>query len=230
MVSLAIAIISFSQDSKVINDKNAQARSVKGFHGIRVSNGIDLYLSQGKEAVAVSATSPEYRDRIRTEVVDGILKIYLDQEWAHLNWGNRKLKAYVSFTNLDDLQASGGSDVNTEGNIKVNNLNVHLSGGSDLNARIDAGQIAVHQSGGSDVEITGKANNLELHASGGSDFHGYDFVTDVCKVNASGGSDIHLTVNKELTVEASGGSDISYKGSGVIKEVNTSGSSSVSKK
>jgi len=45
-----------AQDNKVINDKNAQKREVRNFHGIEISGGIDLYLNQGgEEAVAVSA-------------------------------------------------------------------------------------------------------------------------------------------------------------------------------
>ncbi len=44
---------------KTINDPNAEVRSVKGFHAIKVSGGIDLYLSQGEEALAVSAKDAE---------------------------------------------------------------------------------------------------------------------------------------------------------------------------
>ena len=54
-------------------------------------------------------------------------------------------------------------------------------------------------------------------------------MTDVCNVEASGGSDIYITVNKELVAGASGGSDIFYKGNGSVKEMKSSGSSSVKK-
>ena len=51
---------------KVINDPNAEKRNVSGYHAISVSHGIDLYLSQGNESVAVSASETKYRDRIKT--------------------------------------------------------------------------------------------------------------------------------------------------------------------
>jgi len=63
---------------KTINDANAEKRNVSGFHAIEVSGGIDLYLSQGDEAVAVSASKDEYRAKIKTEVKDGVLKIWFD--------------------------------------------------------------------------------------------------------------------------------------------------------
>jgi len=80
------------------------------------------------------------------------------------------------------------------------------------------------------VNISGTVSKLKIDASGGSDFHGYDLASDVCDIEASGGSDMHITVNKELSVSASGGSDVYYKGNGVIKNMHSSGSSSISKK
>jgi Putative auto-transporter adhesin, head GIN domain len=231
VVCMAISLFSLAQN-KVINDPNAQTRSAKGFHGIKISHGIDLYLTQGDESVAVSASTPNYRDRIKTEVENGVLKIYLEKENG-FSWssGDHKLKAYVSFKTLDELTASGGSDVFFESEIAVPQLNIDLSGGSDLKeGRVKINDLSLHQSGGSDVNISGTVTNLKVVASGGSDLKGYDLVTDICDVQASGGSDTHITVNKELNISASGGSDVHYKGSGVVKELRSSGSSSVSKK
>ena len=228
---LAEALFTFSQSTKVINDKNAQTRAVSAFHAIHVGGGIDLYLTQGSdEAVAVSATSTDVRDRIKTVVENGVLRIFLENKGMHWNWGNYKMKAYVSAKMLDALHASGGSDIYVQSDLNADNLELELSGGSDLKGKIVAKTVTVKQSGGSDVDISGSVGSLTVDASGGSDFSGYGLITDICSVVASGGSDIHITVNKELTADESGGSDIYYKGSGVIKEVKSSGSSSVYKK
>jgi Putative auto-transporter adhesin, head GIN domain len=236
---LLFAVISFAslhaiaQGGKVVNDKNAQTRQVQGFHAIHISSGIDLYLSQsGEEAVAVSASSEEYRNKIRTEVEGGVLKIYIENtdHGFHWNTGDKKLKAYVSCKVLDELNASGGSDVFLEDLLKADKLNLELSGGSDLRGKIEAHELSILQSGGSDTYLSGAAARLSVHASGGSDFHGNDLACDNCKVDASGGSDIHVVVNKELSVSVSGGSDCYYSGSGVIRESHSSGSSSITKK
>jgi len=227
-----LSLSSFAQDGKVINDKNAAKRSVSGFHAIRISSGIDLYLSQsGEEAVAVSASSIEFRDKIRTEVEGGVLKIYIESEGFH--WGNmgaRKLKAYVSCKVLDELKASGGSDVYIDGAVKTGKLDLNLSGGSDLRGKVDAHELSIVQSGGSDVYLSGSASQLSVHATGGSDFHGNDLASDNCRIEASGGSDVHVVVNKELNANASGGSDVYYSGSGVVRESHSSGSSSIHRK
>jgi hypothetical protein len=227
-----VCLFATAQDNKVINDKNAQKRDVHGFHAIEISGGVDLYLTQGgEEAVAVSASGPEFRDRIRTDVADGVLRIYVDNKAFH--WGNgsnRHLKAYVSCKVIDRLNASGGSDVYIQDVIRSDKLKLDLSGGSDLNGKLIVGELSIYQTGGSDSHVSGSATRLFVHASGGSDYHGYDLSADNCQVEASGGSDAFLTVNKELTASASGGSDVHYRGSGVVRESHASGSGSISRK
>jgi hypothetical protein len=231
-VLMLTGFVAIAQNPKVINDANAQKRTVTSFHGIDIHSGIDLYLNQGgDETVAVSASDREVRDRIVTVVEDGILHIYLDDKWHwNWNWGNRKLKAYVSCKVLDQLTASGGSDVFIDEAIKSQKLDLHLSGGSDLHGKMDVGELTIGQSGGADAFISGSASQLNVHVSGGSDFHGYDLAVDDCHAQASGGSDVYVTVNKELDATASGGSDIHYKGSGSVRESHTSGSGSVSRR
>lgn len=211
---------------KTINDANAQKRNVSGFHAIEVSSGIDLYLSQGSEAVAVSASSSEYRDKIITEVVNGVLKIrYEWKSGIKFDWSSKKLKAYVSAKNLDELHASGGSDVVIDGSFKSGKLELQLSGGSDFDGRLETDELKVRANGGSDVKVSGRAGRLVIDVSGGSDFKGYELASEFCNVEASGGSDVYITVNKELSAKASGGSDVRYKGTGLIRDLNTSSGS-----
>lgn len=219
-------LITTASAQKTINDANAEKRNVSGFHAIEVGGGIDLYLSQGEEAVAVSASKSEYRARIKTEVKNGVLKIWY--EWnsnLRLDWSNHKLKAYVSFKDIDRLEGSGGSDISVDGSIKVTKLAMEISGGSDFDGKVETGELDIHASGGSDVRISGKAERLIIDASGGSDFKGYDLTSDICNIEASGGSDVQVTVNKELSANASGGSDVYYKGTGLIRDLKTSSSS-----
>lgn len=214
----------------VVNDANAEVRSVTGsFNKITVSGGIDLFLSQyDKESVAVSASSDEYRQNIKTVVENNTLKIYYDgKKW---NTGNKKLKAYVSFTMLEKLNASGACSVQVEGTIQVASLMLGMNGASDFKGAVKVNNLAIELSGASDVKITGTASIVSIQSSGASDVKGYELITDVCTAKASGASDINITVNKEISAHASGASDIYYKGDAVIKDMHSSGASSVAKR
>jgi hypothetical protein len=219
-----------SSQTKEVNDPNAQERSVRGFNSIKVSHAIDLYLSQSdNEVVAVSASKIEYRERIKTEVQDGVLKIWYDHEkkWTR---GDRKLKAYVSFKALNKLNASGACDVRVTGILKANDLEINMSGASDFEGAVEASSLVVDLSGASDVTVSGTTTNLKIEVSGASEFKGYDLQTENCSAKASGASDIKITVNKELSAHASGASGVYYKGNGVIRDMKSNGASSVSKK
>ncbi len=214
---------------KIINDPNAELRVISSYHAIQVSSGIDVYLSQGKETIAISARDAVTRTRILTEVKEGVLIIRY--EWKDGKKfsvrGNGPMKVYVSYKTLDRITASGGSDIYAEDIVQSPSLFISISGGADFLGKVDVDMLTVQQSGGADVKIQGKAKTLHINASGGSDFKGYDLLTNDCSVSASGGSDIDVTVTNELTAEASGASDINWKGPAQVKKAKANGAGSV---
>lgn len=221
-----------AQAQNLVYDANAEVRKVNAFNGVSAGGGITLYLSQGKEqAVAVSAEDEKNVSKIKTEVKDGVLKIYIDAAmWNNWSWGNKKIKAYVTVTELNKLELAGGSVGKVVDELNANNLDLECHGGSIVNGKIKASQLSLELTGGSIATLEGAFTNANVEASGGSIVKDYNIMVDVCKVDASGGSVINLTVNKELTADASGGSIINYKGSGIIKSVDTSGGSIIKKK
>ena len=230
LLASILLLINFMADSqeKVIYDANVEKRTVGSFEAIKVADGINLYITQSaEEGVAVSATEIAYRDKIKTVVENGELKIFLEQGW---NWKNKKLTAYVAVKSLTKLRASGGADIVVRGELKSDKLNMVLTGGSDFTGQISVIDLTIDQSGGSDVHMKGNAVNVKVSASGGSDFKGFELTVDYAIIQASGGSDAGITVTKEMAAEASGGSDVNYKGNPVIKYKSASGGGSVSKR
>ena len=137
---------------KPIYDANAEKRTVGSFQAIKVSDGIDVYITQSEEeGVAVSATEIAQRDKMRTIVENGELRIYLEQGW---NWKKKKLTAYVAVKSLTKLRASGGADIIIKGELKGDKLNMVLSGGSDFTGQVTVTDLTIDQSGGSDVLFT----------------------------------------------------------------------------
>lgn len=229
VVFLLLMTGTFGLSAQKINDPNAEVRAAKDFHGISVGHAFDVYLSQGnEEAVAVSAADVKDRERITVDVKDGILYIGLDKGWKWSN-GNKKLKAYISFKKLDKLDVSGACDVVVAGSIASQKLQIKQSGASDFKGKLDVRELWIDLSGASDMVVSGSVSSVHIEASGASNFKGYDLVTENCSAKASGASDIKITVNKEINAQASGASDVRFKGEGVIKELKSSGSSSVSK-
>ncbi|MES2850676.1 MAG: head GIN domain-containing protein [Bacteroidota bacterium] len=224
-----LSLHSFAQDV-VVNDDNAVQRTLSGpFNAINVSDGIDLFITQGgTESVAVSASDNKYLDRLKTEVVDGTLKIYYsDNSMVWNSNGKRKLKAYVSFKNLESLKASSGSDVRGKSVLTLDNLKMHFSSGAQFTGEVDIKMLEVSENSGAEVNVTGKAENLKTDLNSGAMFKGYDLSVNYCDAKATSGAEVRITVNKELAAKANSGGSIKYKGEGVVKDINVNSGGSV---
>ncbi len=220
----------FSQEM-VINDANAQVRSVTPFSGVKVSGGIDVYLSQSSDySLAVSASEEKYRDNIKTEVKNGVLYITCNNDFFGRNHGDKKLRAYISFKTLESLEASGASDFIINGTLSSNSLLVKLAGASDLKGSIKVTDLNLELSGASTVIVNGTAENLKLGASGASDIKSYELRVANCVAKLSGASDVRLTITNSISAHASGASTLYYQGNPDKRNVATSGASSVSQR
>lgn len=206
----------------IVNDANAKIRQLNGsFTAISVTDGIALYLTAGtEESLAVSSSDEKYDEKFKTEIENGVLKIYYDNKG--LNWSDnnkRKLKAYVSFKTLEKLTASGGALVNLPSPVTLNNLEMKFTSGSLFEGVVKAKEITVDQNSGSAINMTGNAEKIKIDVSSGATFRGYDFKVDYCDAKASSGGGIRISIEKELSAKANSGGGIHYKGAAIIKDI-----------
>ncbi len=223
-----ILLFAFGLNSTAKKTDN-QIRKVRDFNAIKVSSGIDLYLTQANTEKVTIKADQKIIDKIVTKVKDGVLHIYLDK---NMSWGwglNQERKAYVSFDDLEAISASAGSDVYSENNFKLENLKVDASSGSDI--RLDdvkADKIWVATSSGSDAYISGKTSYLEARASSGSDIHASELISKDCEVRVSSGSDAKVHATVSIKAHASSGGDIRYRGNPKYKDTHESSGGDIS--
>jgi hypothetical protein len=232
LLSILCSFAVAAQNNSTFSDPNARIRTLNGsFTSISISDGIELFLTSGtEESVAVSFSDEKFDEKFKTEVENGVLKIYYDNK--SVNWSSnkkRELKAYVSFVTLEKLSASGGSSVKLPLALTVSNLEMKFTSGSVFNGELKAGNLTIDQNSGSVVNLAGSADKLNIDVSSGANFKGYDFKTGYCDAKASSGAGIRITVEKELNAKANSGGGIHYKGTAVIKDVNVNSGGVVKK-
>ena len=213
-----------------IVDPDAVLREIAGsFSTIKVSSGIHVYLSKGEvEAVAVSASDEKYKEGIKTVVINGILNVFYQGEKMR-SGNNFKMNVYIAYKTLEQIQASGASNVYVAGIMELPLLNVQMSGASEFKGEIRINELNVKLSGASDMKIYGVATNVNIESSGASDVKAYDLYTENCNIKSSGASDVNISVNKEISANASGASNIYYKGPAELKVKQSSGASSIAR-
>ena len=231
-LSLFLGLITTSFAQKTINDANAEKRTVGSFHGIDVATGIELILTKGTtEEVAVSASETQFRDKIVTEVRNGILRIHYETKSGAINKKNenKRLKAYVSYKSLDLLHVTTGAEANVDGVLEATTFELKANTGGLVKAEINIGTLTVDQNTGSKITLTGKVDKLEAEGDTGSKFMGENLTTNTCMVEMSTGAGIYISVEKELNVKADTGGYIKYKGNAGIREIKTNTGGYVSK-
>jgi hypothetical protein len=210
---LAMTVSTGLLAQKTINGPNAEVREVGVFHSIKISGGIHLLLTQAEEqAVAVSAAARDDRERIRTVVEDGVLKISFQVKGEQGRRGKvaRKLRAYVSVKELRSLRAAGGALVEIDGELKANAISIAASSGAIVNGKINA-------------------DNIEVDGSSGRKFCGFDLAVNNCYAETNSGAAVEVTVNKELTATATSGGAVRYKGDAMLRKLKTNSGGSVRK-
>jgi Putative auto-transporter adhesin, head GIN domain len=230
-ILILVSFAAFAQDVPA-KDPNATERTLSGpFSAITVTDGIDLYLTQGQtESVAVTTSDEKYMVRLKTEVDGGTLKIYYDNKGVNFAFNEkRKLKVWVTFKNIDKLNASGGANVKTSSAIDADKLDMRFTSASHFTGKINVKQLTVDQSSGSGMTVSGRADKISVEASSASIFKGFDLSVDYCDAKASTAAGVHITINKELTAKANSGGGIKYKGTALIKDLNVSSGGTVKK-
>jgi hypothetical protein len=192
------------------------------FSEIRVSRGLDVYLTQGDNVSLLVEADENLHDVIITEVENGVLKITTDENIAY----SKSKKVMLTFKDVSKIKATSGSDVFSTNTIVANNLELTTTSGSDMELDINVQVADCRSTSGSDLRVSGTTNKLYAEATSGSDIKAGNLKAKVSEARATSGADITLNTSEELYAKATSGGDIKYYGNPekVTKKDGVSGS------
>lgn len=185
-----------------------QERSMGDFTGIEVRSGIDLIVMQGDRTNVVIETDENLQEYIITEVESGILKIYVKKNSRI--YKSSAMDAHVTVNQLNRLSVSGGGDVQSQGLINADDINIALSGGGDLQFDLKATRAKCAVSGGGDVSLDADIGELKASLSGGGDLY-FDGDLGLLDLSMSGGGDAKIDGGNGadgVIISMSGGGDL----------------------
>lgn len=226
---LAAVTISVSgQRFKTVKAKGpvvTKERSIGEFSGIKVSAGIEVYLTQGSGTSLSVEAAENLHEYIRTEVRDGVLHVFKKVRFID----SKVHRAYVTMNQIESLKASSSGDIVGENTIKTRELKLSASSSGDIRLDVIADKIFVDCSSSGDIHLFGKAGYLKASASSSGDVRAGELKVKEAKVSCSSSADIIVNVSDELYANASSSGDIRYYGDPIV-EKRTSSSGKVKKK
>jgi len=220
-----LLIVFFTGVTLVAGGQQSENRNVGSFKGIKVAEGIDVYLKKGaKEALRVEVTGIKPGDVI-TEVSGDYLKIHMQEG----RYRDRTVKVYVTYVEVNKLSSSSASNIFAEGTIKTKALSLSASSAGTIDIEIEVEDLEASASSAAELELRGKARNVEIDASSAGEVDAYELVADAVVVDVSSGGGAKVNVVKEINAHASSGGSIRYKGNPERSNTNSSSGGSVKK-
>jgi hypothetical protein len=211
VLCIAISVCVDGQWRKTVyGDGNVvkKERTAGAFTAVKVSTGIDVFLSQGDKMSLWVEADENLHEYIITEVKDGALHVYTD---ANIRKAERK-RVYVTMKEIKYLSTSSAGDMIGETPVRTENLELNASSAGDIKLEVYAKNVEVNISSSGDMTLTGEADILEGDLSSAGDLNAYDFKVREADIDVSsaGGADIYVT--ERLRANASSAGDVNYKG------------------
>ncbi len=178
----------------------------------------DIYITQGEGHNLIIEAQKNILDILITDVIGDRLIIDYSRDRVE----HDGINIYVTMETLEKIKISGAGDVETEGSLVCDVLELEVDGAGDMNFNsIVANEIYITLSGAGNFEFIGPENvdYMDIDISGVGNVNAYNLQVETVVINSSGTGDFKLNVIDELDVQISGVGNVFYKGDPEVSSV-----------
>jgi len=202
----------------------SETRNVREFSKISISGGYNVTLKQDSSFSIKINADDNLLKYIKTEVDGNRLRIYSKKSFCNAG----ELTISIGVKNLEEVKASGGIEVASDGKINTRDIAFKLSGATKITMDLNADHVTTSGSGSTELNLKGQASSHDIDLSGSGTVNALDFVVGDCDIQTSGVGESNVNVLHSLSVHSSGASSVKYKGNPTVTN-DKSGASSVEK-
>ena len=180
------------------------SKTLPAFNKISAS-GIDditvLHSQDGQNSLVIE-TDDNLLPYIHFQVRNGVLS------FSYKDLKPTKLKFYVMTSSLNEVGASGASNLKMQDPMEGNDFVIHASGASQVRINAHLQNIFVEASGAADIFLTGNSDALKAQLSGAANLKATKMKVDSAYIKASGAAAARVNVIKYLYKKVSGVADV----------------------
>jgi hypothetical protein len=215
ILTLGLSACGFSFGRGVIKGSGkivSEDRQVSDFHAVEFSGSGNAVITQGDtEGITIEADD-NILPHIRTEVVDGVLKVGFKPTDKNGYIPSKEIVYTVHVIKMKKISTSGAVDVSMDG-LTTGDMFLNLSGAGSINLdHLTADSVTTDASGAGDITLSGKTQRQDVKLSGAGKYHAENLESSKATLNGSGSVDAILWVHDKLTVDISGSGKVEYYG------------------
>jgi hypothetical protein len=231
---------------KTAGPTTARDYNFTDFNSIDIGYAFKLQVTPADTySITIDANESDF-ERIKVTRTGDKLEIGMDGLFFHFG---RAPRVKITMPELRGLSMSGASEGSVTGFRSSDDLDLSLSGASELRIDMETGAFDcelsgscevtgtltaasadIALSGASQIELTGSGGNVSIELSGASQADLEDFAVNDAVINFTGASDGSLEINGRLDVSLSGASELQYSGNPILGDLDITGGSSLKRR
>lgn len=206
LLAVTISVSVFAQEEQNWPSKNFE---IGDFSRIKLDGGFKVYLIQGDECMlTVKSSNSDVFDNIKITNYQKVVSIQMDASVFQY----RRVSLYITFKTLEKLYIEGGVNLKTNGYLDLNDFDVHIEGGANVDLNMKAENVKVYGEGGFLFELKGVAETLDVTIKGAGHVSASELKTKDVRFVVAGFGTGNVYATKTLYAKLEGVGKLRYKG------------------
>jgi len=229
ILNLIMLTATNSNAQEITGDGNVvkETRSISSFSEITTEGVVNVYLSQGSTESVVIEADKNLIPYIITKS-DGDKLVIKTNDNIEIE-GSTKMNVYVTLKNITKLENNNVGKLETVNQLNLSSLKIDDSSVGSTKLDLKCNDLTVDFNSVGNLTLKGEITNVSIDHNGVGNVNAEDLSADIVKIDNNGVGNAEVKSNKELYMNLNGIGNISYKGNGVIKEININGLGKVKK-
>ncbi len=195
---------------------------------IRVEVGGDVALTITEGELSTLTLTGEENMLPHYEVVVRDDRLVIQPKLGGILHQTKQIAGSITVPRLEGIEASGASEATAGAMVSATEVRLSSSGASKIKAGpITAPTVEVGTTGASAIETQGTTSTFRVSASGASTVVAPALTSERLELSVSGSAKVNARASREVKGSASGAAKVVVEGAPPVREVSTSGSSSL---
>jgi len=194
--------------------------TVSSFDALQASGVYELKLSQGsKESVKIEADE-NLQEYFNVHNEGNKLVIDMDKLKNKNLKNSGKMRVYVTFKNLKELDLKMVGSVSSQDQLSFDNLDMNTKNVGDVDLKLTAKKLDLDIKSVGDVKLSGKANEAVVKNKGVGSFKAGNFVVQTMDIENQGVGSAEVNAEKDLKVKDTFLGKVTNRGNATIRRMN----------
>jgi hypothetical protein len=213
---LIISLLQIEKAACQVTEMLTKTWEVGDFNEAELEGAFKIFLIQGNSnfvmARAVDSRAFEYLN-IRNE--RGILNLKVDRKPFDFS----RIEIYITFKTLKRLEADGGTILETDGYLNLDDMFIRLKGGSKMKFFAKVRNLRLVNEGGVLIELSGVAEKLDVSLAGAGHINAAELKADSVNFVIEGVGTGIVHAKHTLNAHIKGAGKLTYRGNPEVTKI-----------